>query len=55
MNLPEHTEDEEPGTRFLLYPQSPFLEPDAPLELVEVSAPQGSLGARAVRAAYVYS
>lgn len=44
MNYLEQIDDEEPGTRFLLYPQSPFLEPDAPLELVEISAPQGSVG-----------
>ncbi len=42
---PEQPEDEAPGTRFLLYPQSPFLEPDAQLELVEISAPPGTIGA----------
>ncbi|WP_170464740.1 hypothetical protein [Ruegeria arenilitoris] len=44
MNIPENMEQEEPGTRFLLYPQSPFLEPGAQPELVEISAPQGSIG-----------
>lgn len=42
---PDPSDAETPGTRFLLYPQSPFLEPDARPELVEISAPQGSIGA----------
>ncbi|WP_170474229.1 hypothetical protein [Ruegeria arenilitoris] len=37
-------EEEMPGTRFLLYPQSPFLEPGMKPEMVEISAPQGSIG-----------
>ncbi|WP_155147721.1 hypothetical protein [Roseibium sp. RKSG952] len=44
MNWPEQMEDEAPGTRFLLYPQSPFLESNAVPELVEISAPPGSIG-----------
>ena len=44
MQWPDTTDDETPGTRFLLYPQSPFLEPDMQPELVEISAPQGSIG-----------
>ncbi|WP_424831939.1 hypothetical protein [Ruegeria sp.] len=38
-------QDEAPGTRFLLYPQSPFMDPNAKPELVEISAPPGSIGA----------
>lgn len=44
MELPEKSTNDTPGTRFLLFPQSPFLEPDAELELVEISAPLGSIG-----------
>ena len=36
--------DEAPGTRFLLFPQSPFLDGSAALELVEISAPPGTIG-----------
>ncbi|MDA7965390.1 hypothetical protein [Ruegeria sp.] len=43
MNQP--FEDEAPGTRFLLYPQSPYMDPDARPELIEISAPPGSIGA----------
>lgn len=45
LNWPEDTKGEAAGTRFLLYPQSPFLEPNAKLELVEISAPPGTIGA----------
>jgi len=39
MHFPDYTaEDEAPGTRFLLFPQSPFLDQTADLELVEISA-----------------
>lgn len=44
MNGPDLPEDEAPGTRFLLFPQSPFFESDPMPELVEVSAPPGSIG-----------
>ncbi|MCF6432669.1 hypothetical protein [Leisingera sp. MMG026] len=36
--------DEAPGTRFLLFPQSPFRTADPEPELVEISAPPGSIG-----------
>ena len=32
----EHDGEEPPGTRFLLYPQAPFLDPSQAPELVEV-------------------
>ncbi len=41
---PDNMENETPGTRFLLYPQSPFLEANSKPELVEISAPQGTIG-----------
>ena len=41
---PDYSENDPPGTRFLLYPQSPFLEPNSKPELVEISAPQGTIG-----------
>jgi hypothetical protein len=45
MHFPDYTaEDEAPGTRFLLFPQSPFLDQTADLELVEISAPPGTIG-----------
>ncbi|MFA3916262.1 hypothetical protein [Ruegeria hyattellae] len=44
MYRPDLPEDEAPGTRFLLFPQSPFFESNPRPELVEVSAPPGSLG-----------
>ena len=45
MHYPDYgAEDEVPGTRFLLFPQSPFLDDSAQLELVEISAPQGTIG-----------
>ena len=36
--------DEPPGTRFLLFPQAPFLDNFQEPELVEVSAPPGTVG-----------
>ncbi|MBQ4825467.1 MULTISPECIES: hypothetical protein [unclassified Leisingera] len=36
--------EEAPGTRFLLFPQSPFRTADPEPELVEISAPPGSIG-----------
>ena len=44
--MPDHNQDaeEQPGTRFLLFPQAPFLDPTQAPELVEVSSPQGSVG-----------
>ncbi|MEX0351561.1 MAG: hypothetical protein AB3N15_19230 [Paracoccaceae bacterium] len=45
MYEPDLPEDEAPGTRFLLFPQSPFFESNPRPELVEVSAPPGSLAA----------
>ena len=44
--MPDHNQhdEEQPGTRFLLFPQAPFLDPAQPPELVEVSSPQGSVG-----------
>ncbi|QFT96899.1 hypothetical protein FIU85_06275 [Roseovarius sp. THAF8] len=45
MQFPDYAaEDEAPGTRFLLFPQSPFGEAAAELELVEISAPPGTIG-----------
>ena len=45
MQFPDYAaEDEAPGTRFLLFPQSPFGEDAAELELVEISAPPGTIG-----------
>lgn len=45
MQFPDYAaEDEAPGTRFLLFPQSPFGEGTAELELVEISAPPGTIG-----------
>ncbi len=44
MNWPEPNQDDPPGTRFLLYPQAPYLARDIRPELVEISAPQGSIG-----------
>lgn len=44
MSWPDTAEDEAPGTRFLLYPQAPYFEPGIKPELVEISAPQGSIG-----------
>lgn len=45
MQYPDYgVEDEAPGTRFLLFPQSPYLDGAAELELVEVSAPPGTIG-----------
>ncbi|MEX0302105.1 MAG: hypothetical protein AB3N24_06745 [Leisingera sp.] len=38
-------EPEAPGTRFLLFPQSPFRTEDPVPELVEISAPPGAIGA----------
>jgi len=38
-------EDEAPGTRFLLFPQSPFSKGNHIPELVEISAPPGTIGA----------
>ncbi|MFW8594456.1 hypothetical protein [Cribrihabitans neustonicus] len=35
---------EAPGTRFLLFPQSPFLTEEPVLELIEISAPPGTVG-----------
>lgn len=37
-------EHEAPGTRFLLFPQAPWDDPDALPELVEVSSPPGTVG-----------
>ncbi|WP_323780916.1 hypothetical protein [Leisingera sp.] len=36
--------EEAPGTRFLLFPQSPFRTADPEPELIEISAPPGSIG-----------
>ncbi|NSY37687.1 hypothetical protein [Leisingera sp. ANG59] len=36
--------EEAPGTRFLLFPQSPFRTDNPVLELVEISAPPGAIG-----------
>ncbi|UWQ74356.1 hypothetical protein [Leisingera sp. M658] len=36
--------EEAPGTRFLLFPQSPFRTADPEPELVEISAPPGTIG-----------
>lgn len=45
MHYPDYgARDEAPGTRFLLFPQSPFLDQSAELELVEISAPPGTIG-----------
>lgn len=44
MDEPAQPEDNTPGTRFLLFPQSPFLEHEPELELIEISAPLGSIG-----------
>ena len=34
----------EGGTRFLLFPQAPFLHPDRPPEVVTISSPPGTIG-----------
>ena len=45
MYYPDYGEEHEaPGTRFLLFPQSPFLDAEPELELVEISAPPGTIG-----------
>ncbi len=44
MDRADEVSEEAPGTRFLLFPQSPFLENNPQLELVEISAPPGSIG-----------
>ncbi len=41
---PDTDEGEAPGTRFLIFPQSPFLAGNAEPEMVEISAPPGSIG-----------
>ncbi|WP_052262004.1 hypothetical protein [Leisingera sp. ANG-M1] len=43
MYNPDDFDEEAPGTRFLLFPQAPFRKPDAVPELVEISAPRGSI------------
>ncbi len=45
MHFPDYqAEDEAPGTRFFLFPQSPFGAEEPVLELVEISAPPGTIG-----------
>ena len=44
MDANSYSDDEPPGTRFLLFPQAPFLEGFREPELVEVSSPPGSVG-----------
>jgi len=39
-----YSDDEPPGTRFLLFPQAPFLEGSGEPELVEVSSLPGTVG-----------
>ena len=44
MDDPFELEEEAPGTRFLLFPQSPFRTAEPVPELIEISAPPGSIG-----------